>query len=225
MRQPVTALSAETRPREIVEIDIVSDTICPWCFIGKRRLEKALAQLPSVRATVRWRPFQLDATIPEGGIDRQTYLERKFGAQGARHIYDKLRAAGAEEGIDFAFEKIKRTPNTIDSHRLLHWAEQEGRQDAMAERLFRLYFLEGEDVGDRAVLARAAAESGMDEAAVLERLDTTESRSQVLQQIEEANRAGIDGVPCFILDGGTFLPGAQSPEVLAKAITLVVAAT
>jgi predicted DsbA family dithiol-disulfide isomerase len=205
--------------RNAVQIEIVSDTICPWCFIGKRRLEKALRQLPDIHASVYWRPFQLDASIPAEGVDRQAHLARKFGAEGAKHVYDRIRTVGAEAGIEFAFEKIKRTPNTLDSHRLLHWAEEEGCQNAVAERLFELYFLEGADIGNRDVLAKAAGEGGMDEAQVRARLDTHEGRSLILREVAEAVDLGIDGVPCFIFNGSTFLPGAQSSDALAHAIS------
>jgi len=204
-----------------VSIDIVSDVICPWCFIGKRRLEKALAALPQVQASVRWRPYLLDATIPEGGLDRQTYLTRKFG-QRAKEIYSRILAAGAEEGIAFAFEKIRKTPNTIDAHRLLYWADEESVQNEVAERLFQLYFLEGEDIGNRDVLAKAAADCGMMEQSVRERLDRQETRQTVLREVAEANEAGIDGVPCFIINHGAYLPGAQPAHVLAEAIRQIV---
>jgi predicted DsbA family dithiol-disulfide isomerase len=178
-----------------------------------------------VKASVHWRPFLLDRTIPEGGMDRETYLTRKFGADGTKHIHDRIRAAGAGEGIAFAFEKIKKTPNTIDSHRLLHWADAEGKQDAVAERLFQLYFLEGADIGSREVLAGAASAAGMDGDAVMSRLNTDEAHSLILREVEEANAFGIDGVPCFIFDRRTFLPGAQSSEVLTEAIRRVLATT
>jgi predicted DsbA family dithiol-disulfide isomerase len=225
----MTGTASVLEPEEIrqaqIRIDVVSDTICPWCFIGKRRLEKALAELPNVKASVHWRPFLLDRTIPEGGMDRETYLTRKFGADGTKHIHDRIRAAGAGEGIAFAFEKIKKTPNTIDSHRLLHWADAEGKQDAVAERLFRLYFLEGADIGSRKVLAGAASDAGMDGDAVMSRLNTDEAHSLILREVQEANAFGIDGVPCFIFDRRTFLPGAQSSEVLTEAIRRVLATT
>ncbi len=224
MEQPGSMPVVNVKDRGTIRIEIVSDTICPWCFVGKRRLEKALAQLPTVAANVHWRPFQLDSTIPEGGMDRQTYLARKFGAQGAKDVYARIRAAGAEEGIDFAFEKIQKTPNTIASHRLLHWAEEDGRQEAVAERLFQLYFLEGMDIGDIAVLARAAADCGMDEGAVRQRLATDESRTLILRQIAQADDIGIEGVPCFVFEGSTYLPGAQSSDVLAETMGRVLQA-
>jgi len=203
---------------EPVSIHIVSDTMCPWCYVGKRRLEKALASLPEIAVSVHWRPYLLDGTIPADGMDRQTYLQRKFGAQGAADVYSRIRAAGEEEGIHFAFEKILRSPNTVNSHRLLHWAEEAGVQDAVAERLFQLYFIEGGDIGSSEILATAAEDSGMDRNAVYNRLQTDDDRSSILRQIAEANDIGIDGVPCFIFNGGTYLPGAQPAPILALAV-------
>jgi len=203
---------------EPVSIHIVSDTMCPWCYVGKRRLEKALASLPEIAVSVHWRPYLLDGTIPADGMDRQTYLQRKFGAQGAADVYSRIRTAGEEEGIHFAFEKILRSPNTVNSHRLLHWAEEAGVQDAVAERLFQLYFIEGGDIGSNEILAAAAEDSGMDRNAVYNRLQTDDDRSSILRQIAEANDIGIDGVPCFIFNGGTYLPGAQPAPILALAV-------
>lgn len=224
MQHPLPVPNESEHPGGVIEVDIVSDTICPWCYVGKRRLEKALVELPALKAEVRWRPFQLDATIPEAGMDRKTYLARKFGADGSKRVYDRIRAAGEEEGIAFAFEKIKKTPNTINSHRLLHWAGVEGGQHALAERLFQLYFLEGEDIGEIDVLADAAASCGMDKAAVRLRLRSDESRSLVLREIAQANDFGVDGVPCFIFNGSTFLPGAQPADVLVQTMRGVRAA-
>ena len=146
-----------------ITIDVVSDVMCPWCLIGKRRLEKALAEREDVPIVVRWRPFQLDATIPEEGMDRQEYLNRKFGGpEGAKNIYDRVRDAGVEEGIAFKFEDIKKSPNTINAHRLLRWADPMGVQNEMAERLFSLYFLEGGDLTDKDVLIDNAEKAGME---------------------------------------------------------------
>lgn len=201
-----------------VRLTVVSDTMCPWCYIGKRRLEKALALVPDVPVAVSWRPFQLDATIPQDGMDRHTYLIRKFGAGGAVRVYARIEEAGRQEGIPFAFERIARSPNTIDSHRLLHWAEAADVQDAMAERLFALFFTEGADIGNRDVLAQAAHDCGMDGAAVRARLDTDDAKSLVYRQIADVQEVGIDGVPCFVVNGSTYLPGAQPPDVIAHAI-------
>jgi predicted DsbA family dithiol-disulfide isomerase len=203
----------------MVTIDVVSDVMCPWCYIGKRRLEKAAAARPDVMLDVQWRPFQLDATIPADGMDRRMYLERKFGgAEAAERVYAPVRAAGEAEEIPFAFDKIHRSPNTINAHRLIRWAGQAGLQEAMVERLFRLYFLEGGDLTDTAVLAQAAAEAGMEQE-VAERLLASEADiAEVRADIEAAQNMGITGVPTFIIAGRYAVVGAQSADVLADAI-------
>jgi predicted DsbA family dithiol-disulfide isomerase len=203
----------------ILTIDVVSDVMCPWCYIGKRRLEAAVAALPDVSLDVQWRPFQLDATIPPEGMDRRMYLERKFGgAEAAERVYAPVRAAGEAEAIPFAFDRIRRSPNTINAHRLIRWAGQAGLQEEMVERLFRLYFIEGGDLTDRVVLAKAAAEAGM-EHEVAERLLASEADiAEVRADIEAAQNMGITGVPTFIVGGRYAVVGAQPADVLADAI-------
>jgi predicted DsbA family dithiol-disulfide isomerase len=203
----------------MVTIDVVSDVMCPWCYIGKRRLEAAVAALPEVVLDVQWRPFQLDATIPPEGMDRRMYLERKFGgAEAAERVYAPVRAAGEAEAIPFAFDRIRRSPNTINAHRLIRWAGQAGLQEEMVERLFRLYFIEGGDLTDTAVLAKAAAEAGM-EHEVAERLLASEADiAEVRADIEAAQNMGITGVPTFIVAGRYAVVGAQPADVLADAI-------
>lgn len=151
---------ADTQPAPLT-IDIVSDVVCPWCYIGKRNLEAALQQLPDSNIEVRWHPYQLDPTIPPEGIARRVYLERKFGAR-VDEIYTRVAAAGRQAGLDFAFDRIERSPNTLDAHRLIRWSQSVGKQDAVVERLFRAFFIEGRDIGDRAVLVDAASEAGME---------------------------------------------------------------
>lgn len=214
---------AETTPLEAdgpLTIDVVSDVMCPWCFIGKRRLEKAIGEVPAIPVAVAWHPFQLDPTIPPEGRDRQAYLEEKFGgADGAREVYDRIRTVGEAEGIPFAFEMIERSPNTLDAHRLIRWAGVEGAQDEVVERLFRLYFLEGADLGEGETLVEAGAESGMDADVLRRLLESDNDRDAVEQEIATAQRIGVTGVPCFILDGRYAVMGAQPPEVLAEAIS------
>lgn len=198
-----------------MQIDIYSDTICPWCFIGKRRLERALEEKPQPRITFRWRAFQLNPTMPPGGMDRIQYLELKFGGkEGAAQVYDAVEAAGREEKIDFAFDRMQRTPNTVDSHRLIRFAEGKGKQEEMVETLFQRYFLRAEDIGDPAVLTAAAAEAGLDAEDAERFIAGEELRDEIVQEDEAARRAGVNGVPCFILAGRYGLPGAQPPEVL-----------
>ncbi|MEJ8573256.1 DsbA family oxidoreductase [Microbaculum marinum] len=201
-----------------IQLDVISDTICPWCYIGKRRLEKAMALRPDIRVDVRWRPYQLDATIPSGGVDRKEYLERKFGGpERAQQIYANIRAAGAEEDIPFAFEKIARTPNTINSHRLIRWAATADRQDAVVERLFQRYFLEGGDVESPEALVEIAREQGMDADLIAELIAGDADVELVEREIRTAQKIGVTGVPCFIFLNSFGVMGAQSPEFLAEA--------
>jgi len=206
-----------------LQIDIISDVMCPWCLIGKRRLEKALAMRPDTAVDIRWRPYQLDPTIPRGGIDRQEYLSAKFGGpERAREIYANIVAAGAEEDVPFAFDAIKRSPNTIDAHRLIRWAATAGCQEAVVERLFSLYFIEGRDVGDPAVLSEAAADAGMDTAIVSELLAGDADRDLVEKEVATAREIGVRGVPCFIVANRYVVMGAERPEVIAGAIDMAV---
>ena len=147
-----------------MQLDVVSDTVCPWCYIGKKRLDEALAQHGGEGITIRWRPFQLDASIPMGGVDRKAYMQKKFGADPERTkaVTGTLRDYGDQLGIQFNFDKIKLSPNTLDSHRLIRWAGTAGCQNEMVDVLFRLYFTDGEDIGSHAVLIAAANEVGMD---------------------------------------------------------------
>jgi predicted DsbA family dithiol-disulfide isomerase len=198
-------------------IDVVSDVVCPWCFIGKRRLEKAIA-MADVPVAVRWHPFQLDPTIPPEGKDRRAYLEDKF-KDPARiaAMHRNIETLGADEGIPFAFDRITVSPNTLDAHRLIRWAAEDGCQEALVEALFRAYFLDGRDIGDRAVLADIAESAGMDRERAAARLATSDDLQAVQSEIASAQSIGVTGVPTFILGGRYGVVGAQSPDVLAKA--------
>ncbi|GAC1335102.1 MAG: DsbA family protein [Beijerinckiaceae bacterium] len=209
------ALDAETAAP--LTIDIVSDVVCPWCYIGKRNLEAALAASPGANVEIRWRPYQLDATIPPDGIARRTYLERKFGAR-VDEIYTRVAEAGRQAGIDFAFDRIERSPNTLDAHRLIRWSQSAGKQNEMVERLFRDFFIEGRDIGDHAILTEAAASIGMDAQLVGRLLAGPDDIETVRQEIATAQRLGVTGVPFFIMAGRFGLPGAQPAEILADAI-------
>jgi predicted DsbA family dithiol-disulfide isomerase len=202
-----------------IQLDVISDTICPWCFIGKRRLERALALRPEARVEIRWRPFQLDATIPVGGIDRQTYLERKFGGpDNARAVYARIEEAGAQEGIPFAFDRIRTTPNTIDSHRLIGWATSYGVQDAVVERLFTEFFTAGGDIGNIAKLTEIARACGMNAEQTEELLQGPTDIDRVQQEIGIAQQIGVTGVPCFVFANRFAVMGAQSAEILVDAL-------
>lgn len=204
--------------QQSVTIDVVADVVCPWCFVGRKRLEEALAMAPEIQAHVRWRPYQLDATIPKGGISRKEYMERKFGPDRASGMHERLEAVGREVGIPFAFDKIQRSPNTLDAHRLLHWAQTVGTQDAVDEELFRLYFVEGQDIGDPDVLADVAARHGLDRDVVKRLLAGNADEADVQEEIAAAQRIGVTGVPFFIFNGRLAVSGAQPADVLVSAM-------
>ncbi|UOM34563.1 DsbA family oxidoreductase [Acuticoccus sp. I52.16.1] len=214
----------DTSAIEPLHIDVVSDVMCPWCFIGKRRLEKALAEIDDITVRVVWRPYQLDPTLPSDGKDRQQYLTEKFGGpEQAAKIYERIRAAGDEEEIPFAFEKITRSPNTLNAHRLIRWAAIEGQQDALVERLFQLYFVEGANLTDPAVLVAAAADAGLDPAMIERLLASDADLAETEAEIVHAQAIGVQGVPCFILENKYAVSGAQPADVLVTAIRQVAA--
>jgi predicted DsbA family dithiol-disulfide isomerase len=201
-----------------ISIDVISDVICPWCFLGKRRLDKAISLLEGIKAEVYWRPFFLDPTIPAEGMSRRSYLENKFGAERAKTVNDPIIAAGKSEDVPYRFDLITRTPNTMDAHRLIRWSHDGGKQHDVAERLFMAYFNEGLDIGDRAVLMKIAGEAGMDPSEVSARLENGTDIDAVNAEVERAYRMGVTGVPCFIFAQKQGLMGAQPAEVLADAI-------
>ena len=199
-------------------IDVVSDVVCPWCYLGKKRLEAALAT-SGEKAELRWRPYQLDPTIPPEGLDRKAYMEAKFGkGDRLKQAHDHLREKGAELGLAYDFDAIKRAPNTLDAHRLIRWALGAGMQDTVVTRLFALYFEEGRDISDRDLLASVAGEAGMDAKAVRAMLDTDQDVDAVRQEIAQAQKIGVTGVPFFIFAGRLALPGAQEASVMIEAL-------
>lgn len=207
-------------------IDVVSDVVCPWCFLGKRRLSQALEKIGDMPVTVRWRPFRLDPTIPAEGIAREVYLTRKFGSvHGVDDMHQRLAELGAQEGIDYRFDRITRSPDTTDAHRVIAWAEADGIGEPVVEALFRGYFTEGRDIGDHAVLTEIAAEAGLDPTETKARLASEIDRAEIEAAIRDASDAGITGVPCFVLAGRYGVMGAQSAETLAQAITEIAAAS
>ncbi|HUY19192.1 MAG TPA: DsbA family oxidoreductase [Candidatus Binataceae bacterium] len=206
-----------------ISIDIVSDVVCPWCFIGKRRLEKALAQLEGQQVRITWRPFELNPDMPRGGMDRDRYVAAKFGGpERAKEIYQRITEAGASEGLGFRYDLIAKTPNTFDAHRLLWMAEWEGDQNALSEALFRAYFVEGKDVGDRATLAALAASAGIDAVAAELFLESEQAVDQVRAEELLAQKLGVSGVPFFILNGRYALSGAQDSQLMLSALKRVV---
>jgi predicted DsbA family dithiol-disulfide isomerase len=199
-----------------MRLDIFSDVICPWCFIGKRRLERALKSRPVADLGIHWRAFQLNPDMPPEGMDRQHYIETKFGnRRRAEEIYERVTNAGQADGIDFAFAKIRRTPNTVQAHRLIRLAGRSGDQEAIVERLFRGYFLEGADLSADEGLARLAADAGLEAGSIVAYLKGEEDRAEVEADSQLAYRAGINGVPCFVVDGKFALSGAHEPEAFA----------
>jgi predicted DsbA family dithiol-disulfide isomerase len=205
------------------EIDVISDIVCPWCFIGKRHLERALEawrdKHPDETPTVRWHPFQLNPQLPAGGMPRKQYLENKFGGpERAREIYARVEAAGARAGIAFAFGDIRVQPNTIDAHRLVHHAARHDGQDAMAEALFRRYFLEGADLSNKEELADIAQQAGMDREEASAYLAGDADRALIEEQDRRARSIGVEGVPFFIFNQRVALSGAQPPEVMVQAM-------
>ena len=201
-----------------MQIDIYSDIVCPWCYVGKRRLERALTSVGGA-VHVTWRPFQLNPTMPLEGMDRTTYLKSKFGSlEVFGRMKEQLLAAGAEEGIPFAFEKIQRTPNTFAAHRLVWYAAEHGQQDEVVEALFRSYFVEGKNIGDVKTLAHAAAEAGLDRTEIEHFLASEKGVVEVKAEEAMGRRLGIRGVPYFVFNGRISLSGAQPPDILVSAI-------
>ena len=205
-----------------VRIDIVSDVVCPWCFIGKKRLEDAVAMKPDVPVELHWRPYFLNPWVPAEGMTRDDYLAAKFGSPDRyKQIAGRVSAAAAAEGLTYAVDKMKRQPNTRDCHRLILWAQAIGKAPQMKQRLMDLYFTEGADLSDCEVLVKAAADVGLDATTIRHRLASDADIDLVEQAANSAKEAGIDGVPTFIIGGVAAISGAQDPQVLANAIEQV----
>ena len=212
-------MSASPAAPSALHIDVVSDVVCPWCFIGKRRLENALELVPDIPVDINWRPYFLNPWIPRDGIDRQTYLETKFGsAERYAVIAERVVAAAALEGLLYASDAISRQPNTLDCHRLILWSRSATDPGNMKQRLMELYFSEGADLSDPNTLIQAAVDCGMDGDLVRRLLASDADVDRIENEANSAKEAGIDGVPCFIFGGSTIVTGAQSPEYLANAI-------
>ncbi len=202
-----------------VRIDVVSDVVCPWCFIGKHRLEKALALTPDIPVEVRWRPYFLNDWIPREGMAREQYLTTKFGSpERYKGIAQRVGAAAAEEGLVYAADKMKRQPNTLDCHRLILWSRSVTDPARMKQRLMELYFTGEGDLTDPKTLIHAAVDCGMDGDLVRRLLANDADVDRIESEANSAKENGIDGVPCFVIGGGLIITGAQSPEYLASAI-------
>ncbi|MGY9052916.1 MAG: DsbA family oxidoreductase [Rhodobacterales bacterium] len=201
----------------MIKIDIISDPICPWCFIGKTRLDRALEANPSHDFIIEWHPFQLNPTMPEAGMDRREYLETKFGGQKAAiDVYSQIDDTARESGIKMNFGGIKRTPNTINAHRLIHW---EGKQNAVVDRLFKAYFQEGRDISEHFVLTRIASAVGMDSEAMRRLLESNADTDDIRARDADSRRKGIQGVPAFLVANEYVVQGAQMTDVWNNIIT------
>jgi len=202
-----------------LSIDIVSDVVCPWCYLGKRRLERALAQRPDVQATIRWLPFYLDPNVPPQGVTRFEYISRKFGTgDKITPTHQRLVGLGARVGLDFRFEKIERQPHTRDAHRLIAWAQEAGKANAVVDRLFAMFFTEGADLTKRDVIADAGKVAGMDPEKLLRDLQSDKDVALVDRQAAAAAASGINGVPFFVFDKKIAVSGAQEIEVFVSAL-------
>jgi len=201
-----------------LEIDVISDVVCPWCYLGKRKLDAAMKQVEAYAYDVRWRPFQLDPTIPPEGIARSEYMSRKFGPEKIAAIHARLEEAGQEEGLSFAFDKITRSPNTLDAHRLIRWAQPSGKQSDIVERLFNLYFVEGQDIGDCNVLIDVARQAGLDVDLITRLFVEGVDIVPVQEEMSTAARMGVSGVPFFIFGGKYAVSGAQPVDALVGVI-------
>jgi len=197
-------------------IEVISDAICPWCWVAKRRLDRVIAALaPDVTASVTWRPFELNPDMPKAGLDRRAYRSAKFGSwQRSQALDAQVAAAGRPEGLMFNHDKMERTPNTVDAHRLIRLAGQQGKQDGVIEGLFAAYFNEGRDIGDRAVLADIGASAGLDHTRIVSMLASDEGLGEVRSELQRAQDLGVSGVPTVLIDGAPLFSGAIRAELM-----------
>ncbi len=204
---------------QTVKLDILSDPICPWCYIGKTHLDKALAKVPNHPFVIEWHPFQLNPDMPDAGMDRREYLERKFGGKdGAVRAYAPVVEHAENAGLKIDFEGMKRTPNTLNAHRLIHWAGIEGKQNAVVDALFDAYFVQARDIGDPEVLSDIADSAGMDAAVVMKLLKSDADREDIRNRDTHSREMGVSSVPTFIVANQHAVPGAQPPEMWEKVI-------
>ncbi|WP_372572780.1 DsbA family oxidoreductase [Ruegeria jejuensis] len=202
-----------------VKLDIMSDPICPWCYIGKTHLDKALAAVPDHPFVIEWHPFQLNPDMPAEGMDRRAYLEGKFGGkEGAVRAYAPVVEHAEQAGLNINFDAMQRTPNTMDAHRLIHWAGIEGKQTKAVDALFEAYFVEGRDIGDHEVLGDIADGIGMDASVVLKLLQSEADRDDIAARDTHSRKMGVNSVPTFIVASQHAVPGAQPPELWEKVI-------
>jgi predicted DsbA family dithiol-disulfide isomerase len=203
--------------QDIMQIDFIFDAVCPWCYIGKRRLEAALRLRTHLSVTPRWRPFLLNPEIPPEGIDRTAYLVNKFGSEArVSRVYGAIAKAGQSAEIDFEFDRIRQTPNTVNAHRLVRFAERSGRAGAAVEALFLNFFVNGKNIGENDILVAIGKNLGLDDQALETYLRGDEDAALVYEENARAHRLGINGVPSFIFNAKMAISGAQDPEVLAR---------
>lgn len=206
---------APTRAR--LQIEVVFDLVCPWCYLGVHRLRRTLRGRPDLGADIVWRPFLLNPDIAPGGVARQDYMLRKFGGEErARRLHATIADLGKTEGLRFAFDRIRRIPPSLDAHRLVRFADRQGLADAAVHALFEAYFCDGQDIGDQAVLAAIAEGLGLDGTATRRFLAGQQEAEAVHADNLRAHRLGINGVPCFVVQGRHAIAGAQEPEVLER---------
>ena len=204
-------------PRARLPIEVVFDLVCPWCFLGIRRLRRMLRSRPDVAAELIWRPFLLNPDLAPQGVPRQEYLVRKFGGEErARRLHGTIAELGRAEGLDFRFDRIRRVPHSLDAHRLVRWAGRFGAADAMVDAVFEAYFMDGADIGDAAMLVAIAGRLGLDAPLARRFLATVAEVEAVHADNLRAHRLGINGVPCFVVAGRHAIAGAQEPEVLER---------
>ncbi len=210
-------MNAIAPPRSRPVIEVVHDFVCPWCYLGVRRLTRALASRPDRPFEIDWRPFLLNPDIPRQGLSRADYVVRKFGGEDrARRLYASVTELGLQDGVAFRFDRMTHVPSSVDAHRLAGWAARFGAADAVVEALFAAQFTEGLDIGDHAVLAAIAAGAGLDRAEALSVLRSREGPDMVHAENLRAHRRGISGVPCFVFPGRLAVSGAQETEVFQR---------
>lgn len=203
----------------MIKLDILSDPVCPWCYIGKANLDRALESHPEHPFDIEWHPFQLNPEMPQGGMDRRDYLEAKFGGrQAAAEVYARIDTAAQAAGLAIDWGAMTVTPNTLDAHRLIHWAGLEGRQTPVVSALFRAYFREGRDIGDRAVLLEIADAAGLDRAMIERLLNSDADADEIRARDAHARDRGVTGVPTFVVANQHVVPGAQPPELWSQVI-------
>ena len=214
-------MNALTPPRARLSIEIVHDLVCPWCFLGLRRLRRALRHRPDLQFDLVWRPFLLNPDMPRAGMPRTDYVARKFGGEErARRLYGSIADIGRAEGIAFRFDRIRRTPSSIDAHRLVRWAGTQGRASEAVDALFTAHFTDGRDIGEPSVLSAIAASVGLSASEASAFIAGSREGDQVHAENLRAHRLGINGVPCFIIGGRHAIAGAQEPEVLDRILNI-----